>query len=298
MKSDAVALSAPRHRLFDFIALTKPRLNLLVVVTTMVAYYLGASDSTDLWRLLHTLIGTALVAGGAAALNQASERDADGLMRRTRLRPVPDGRLQPGEARRFGIVLATAGILELAVGTHLLAAGVALATLVTYAVIYTPLKRRTSFAMLIGAVPGALPAALGWAAARGNLTIEAWVLFSIVFLWQIPHFLAIAWMYRDDFERAGFSFLPVIEPGGRRTAQQVVLSVAALLPVSLAPTWIGLAGPAYLVGSAVLGVSLAVVAVQFAHHRTPRHARRLFAGSIIYLPFLWGLLVVTRVTGA
>ena len=196
------------------------------------------------------------------------------------------------------MILATSGLVVLFVGTHVLAAMVALATLVSYAVIYTPLKRRTSLAMMIGAVPGALPAVLGWAAARGTLSVEALVLFGIVFLWQIPHFLAIAWMYREDFERAGFQFLPVIEPDGRRTARHVMLFVGALIPVSLAPAWVGLVGSAYLTGSVILGVGFAVLALRFALDRTTTKARWLFAGSIIYLPLLWGLMVVSRIIGA
>lgn len=298
MKTGAVAIAAPYGRMADFVALTKPRLNLLVVLTTAVTYYLGTNGVTDVLKLVSTFLGTALVAGGAAALNQVAERDADGLMRRTRMRPMPDGRLSPQEARRFGMILATSGLVVLFVGTHALAAMVALATLVSYAVIYTPLKRRTSLAMMIGAVPGALPAVLGWVAAHGTLSIEAWVLFGIVFLWQVPHFLAIAWIYREDFERAGFPFLPVIEPDGRRTARHVMLFVGALIPVSLAPAWVGLVGPAYLAGSAILGLAFAVLALRFALDRTTTKARWLFAGSIIYLTLLWGLMVVSRIIGA
>ena len=297
MKSSAMALAVPRSRVSDFIALTKPRLNLLVVVTTAVCFYLAAPAAADLWLLAPTLVGTALVAGGAAALNQVYEKEADGLMQRTRLRPMPDGRLQVPEAHRFGVALSLVGLAALAYARPL-AAGLALATLVGYALIYTPLKRRTSLAMVVGAVPGALPAALGWAAARGALTIEAWILFGIVFFWQIPHFLAIAWMYREDFERAGFRFLPVVDPTGRRTARQVMLYLAALLPMSVAPAWVGMAGTPYLVGAALLGLGFTVLAVRFALDRSMRHARWLFAGSIIYLPLLWGLLVATRLLDA
>ena len=298
MKADAVAIAAPRSRLADFVALTKPRLNLLVVLTTAVTYYLGTNGVTEVWTLVSTFLGAAAVAGGAAALNQVAERDTDGLMRRTRTRPIPDGRLSPQEGRCFGMILATSGLVVLLVGTNALAAMVALATLVSYLVIYTPLKQRTSLAVTIGAVPGALPAVLGWAAARGTVSLEALVLFGIVFLWQIPHFLAIAWMYRDDFERAGFKFLPVIEPDGRRTARQVVLFVGALIPVSFAPAWVGLVGSPYLAGAAILGVGFAVLALRFALDRTTTNARWLFAGSIIYLPLLWGLMVVCRIIGA
>ena len=296
MKSGVVALSVPGSRASDFIALTKPRLNLLVLVTTAVCFYLAAPDATVLWLFWPTLIGTALVAGGAAALNQVYEREADGLMRRTRLRPMPDGRLQTPEARRFGLALSIVGLAVLAY-VRPLAAVLALATLVSYALVYTPLKRRTSLAMVVGAVPGALPAALGWVAARGALTIEAWILFGIVFFWQIPHFLAIAWMYREDFERAGFLFLPVVDPSGRRAARHVLAYLAVLIPVSLSPAWVGMAGTPYLIGAAILGVGFAFLAARFARDRSMRHARALFAGSIIYLPLLWGLLVANRLFG-
>ncbi|HJO37922.1 MAG: heme o synthase [Vicinamibacterales bacterium] len=296
MKTGAVALENPRSRVADFVALTKPRLNLLVLLTTTVCFYLALPGTDAQWLIVPTLIGTALVAGGAAALNQVYERDADGLMLRTRSRPLPDGRLSEAEARRFGIALSVAGIAALTYARPL-AAGLALGTLVSYALVYTPLKKRTSFAMVVGAVPGALPATLGWAAASGAMTVEAWVLFGIVFFWQIPHFLAVAWMYRDDFARAGFAFLPVIEPSGRRTARHVLLYLAALLPVSLAPTWIGMVGTTYLVGASLLGLGFAGLAVRFAWDRSGRNARWLFLGSIAYLPLLWALLVATRFLG-
>ena len=293
MKNGAVALVAPRSRVSDFITLTKPRLNSLVLVTTAVCFYLAGPEASDVWLIMPTLIGTALVAGGAAALNQVYEKEPDGLMQRTRLRPIPDGRLQIPEARRFGVALSIAGLATLTYARPL-AAGLALATLVSYALVYTPLKRRTSLAMVIGAVPGALPAALGWAAARGALTIEAWILFGIVFFWQIPHFLAIAWMYRKDFDRAGFLFLPVVEPTGRRTARHALLYLAALLPISLAPAWVGMAGTPYLIGAGLLGLAFTVLTVRFALDRSMQRARWMFAGSIIYLPLLWALLVATR----
>ena len=293
MKPGALALAAPSNRVADFIALTKPRLNVLVLVTTTVCFYLAAPNADTLWLIGPTLVGTALVAGGAAALNQLYERDADGLMLRTRLRPLPDGRLLPVEAKRFGLALSLLGLAALAY-VRPLAAGLALATLVSYVLVYTPLKSRTWFAMVVGAVPGALPAALGWTAASGSMTVEAWVLFGIVFLWQIPHFLAIAWIYREDFSRAGFPLLPIIEPTGRRTARHVLLYLAALIPVSLAPAWVGMAGTPYLIGATFLGLGLAVLGIRFAWTRCTRNARGLFAGSIIYLPLLWAFLVATK----
>ena len=293
MKIGAVAVAVPGSRIADFIALTKPRLNSLVLVTTTVCFYLAAPDAGVLWLIGPTIIGTALVAGGASALNQVYERKADGLMHRTRHRPLPSGRLLPAEARGFGIALSLIGLVVLTY-TRPLAAGLALATIVTYVLIYTPLKSRTPFATVVGAVPGALPAALGWVAASGSMTLEAWVLFGIVFLWQIPHFLAIAWIYREDFARAGFQVLPVVEPSGRRTARHVLLFLAGLLPVSLAPVWVGMAGTPYLLGAALLGFGFAALSVRFALHRSMQNARNLFAGSLVYLPLLWVLLISSR----
>ncbi len=293
MKISAVTVAVPGSRIADFIALTKPRLNSLVLVTTTVCFYLGAPDASVLWLIGPTIIGTALVAGGASALNQVYERKADGLMLRTRHRPLPSGRLLPAEARAFGIALSLIGLAVLTY-TRPLAAGLALATIVTYVLIYTPLKCRTPFATVVGAVPGALPAALGWVAASGSMTLEAWVLFGIVFLWQIPHFLAIAWIYREDFARAGFQVLPVVEPSGRRTARYVLLFLAGLLPVSLAPAWVGMAGTPYLLGAALLGFGFAALSARFALHRSMQNARNLFAGSLVYLPLLWVLLISSR----
>ena len=208
---------------------------------------------------------------------------------------MPDGRLQPAEAIAFGVALVLGGLALLAAGVNLISAAVALATLLTYALIYTPLKQRTSFATVIGAIPGALPPVIGWAAARGSLSQGAWVLFAIVFLWQLPHFLAIAWMYREDYARAGFPMLPVIEPDGRSTARQAVFYCAALLPVSLGPTLLGMTNSVYFVSALVLGALFLALTLKFARTRTARDARRLFFGSIIYLPILWILMIAGRV---
>lgn len=291
----AVDRAGSRARLSDYLALTKPRLNFLVVATAAAGYYLGAADRFDVFTALNLVAGTALVAGGSSVFNQVYERDTDALMRRTWTRPLPEGRLQPTEALLFGGVLSTAGLLLLALGTTLLAAAIALVTLLTYTVIYTPMKRRSSLATLVGAIPGALPPMLGWAAGRDNLSIHAWTLFSIVFLWQLPHFLAIAWMYREDFARAGFPLLPVIEPDGRSTGRQAVLYAAALIPVSLIPWIIGLAGATYFAVALLLGSALLVLAARFALTRTLASARRLFFGSITYLPLLWTLMILNRV---
>jgi len=274
----------------DFVQLTKPRLNFLVVASTLAGYYLGA-DGFHPALLFHTVVGTALVAGGAAAFNQVFERDTDALMRRTRMRPLPDRRMQVATATWFAAALSLAGLAQLAWGANLLAAVIALATLLSYALIYTPLKSRTAYATLVGGVPGALPPMIGWAAASGTLTIEAWVLFAIVFLWQMPHFLAIAWLFQEDYARAGLPMLPVVEPDGRSTAQQVVLYAAVLVPVSLLPTIVGLSGRVYLAGAAILGIGFLALGIRFALHRNRINAKRLFLGSITYLPLLWGLML-------
>ncbi|HEX6976703.1 MAG TPA: heme o synthase, partial [Vicinamibacterales bacterium] len=244
--------------------------------------------------LIHTLIGTAFVAAGTNALNQWWERDLDKKMKRTRMRPLPDGRLQPGESVMFAALTAGAGLAILALGANLLAAAVALTTLLTYVAIYTPLKRLSSFATVVGAIPGALPPVIGWAAARESLDQGAWVLFGIVFLWQLPHFLAIAWIYREDYARAGFPMLPVIEPDGKSTARQASVYAAALLPVSLAPTLIGLDGTGYFYGALALSTLFLLLTLQFARTRSIPDARRLFFGSIIYLPILWIVMIAGR----
>ena len=228
-----------RSRTSDFVALTKPRLNLLVVATTAGGYYLGAGPGANVVSLAHVTLATALVAGGSAAFNQVMERKVDALMDRTRRRPVAEGRLSPRESLVFATLLSLAGLVWLALATTLLASVVALVTLLTYVVVYTPMKQRTSFATVVGAIPGALPPMIGWAAATDTLSRESWVLFAIIFLWQMPHFLAIAWMFKDDYGRAGFPMLPVLEPDGRSTGYQVAAYASALLPVSLVPSLMG-----------------------------------------------------------
>ena len=289
-----MAVAAGRSRTADYITLAKPRLNLLVVATSLAGYLMGHGNTSDVVTVLSVVIGTALVASGASAINQVYERDTDALMQRTRLRPMADGRLTTDEAVRYAGVLSLAGLLLLALGANVLSGIVALATLISYVAIYTPLKRRTSFATVIGAVPGALPAVIGWAAATNDLSRGAWVLFGIVFLWQLPHFLAIAWMCRQDYARAGFPMLPVIEPDGRSTARQSVVYAAALLPVSLAPTLLGMTTATYFVAALLLTLAFVLLTLQFARTRSERDARRVFFGSITYLPILWVLMIATR----
>jgi protoheme IX farnesyltransferase len=297
LRADAAAVSFPapgRGTFSDFVGLTKPRLNLLVVATSAAGYYLGAPGVPQPGPMLQAIAGTAFVAAGAAVLNQVVERDTDALMRRTRSRALPDGRVLPGDARLFGIVVSVAGLALLAAQPHRMAAGLALATLIIYLAIYTPLKRRTSLATLVGAVPGALPPLIGWTASHGRITFGGAALFAIVFLWQIPHFMAIAWMYRDDYAKAGFPMLPVIDPAGRRAARQAVVYAAALIPVSAVPTLAGISGAVYLIVAMGLGIGLLGLAIRFATLRSDRSARWLFFGSITYLPILWIAMIANR----
>ena len=287
MKGAAATLAAAPHRVADFLALTKPRLNSLVVATAGVGYYLGAAVAPDFAAALHLLVGSALVAGGAAAFNQVAERDVDERMRRTRLRPVAAGRLTPLEGRLFAVTLSVAGLLELALRVNALCAAVALATLVSYAGVYTPLKRRTSWATLAGAVPGALPPVIGWTAARGALTVEAWLLFGVVFVWQLPHFDALSWLYRDDFGRAGLPLAATRDPDGRRTALHALLCIVVLVPLSLMPALTGMAGPHHAAVAGLLGASFLVLAARFLARRSEARARALFVGSLAYLPLFW-----------
>ena len=300
MSKKAVAQPIPfsatgQHRFADFLALTKPRLNFLVVVTAAVGYYLGAGSGLDLAKLAEAVVGVALVAGGAAGLNQIYERDTDSLMRRTRTRPLAAQRITPAEAAVFSLILSGVGLFIVAATSNVTAAFLTLMTLVSYNVIYTPMKRRSQLATLVGAVPGALPPMIGWVAARGALTVEAWALFAIVFVWQIPHFMAIAWLYRDDFERAGFPLLPVVQPDGASTGVHAVLFALLLVPISVAPYVLGMTGVAYAAGAAIGSVVLLALAVSFATQRTNERARRLFLGSITYLPLLWALMIADRI---
>jgi len=287
-------MAGTRSRTADYVTLAKPRLNMLVVGSTLAGYAMGGGEMGDGPRVLSMVAGTALVAGGASAFNQVIERRTDALMRRTRLRPMADGRLASADAIVYASAMSLAGIALLTVAVNPLSAWVALATLVSYAAIYTPLKLKTSFATVIGAVPGALPPVIGWAAATNGLSQGAWILFGILFLWQLPHFLAIAWMYREDYARAGFPMLPVIEPDGRSTGRQSVLYTAALLPLSLAPTLVGMTSAAYFVAALLLTLGFLALTLRFAKSRSVPDARRVFFGSIIYLPVLWVLMIAGR----
>lgn len=271
--------------------LVKARLTVLVLLTTLVGFYLGFRGPVNYLLMFHTLLGTGLVAGGAAALNQLLEREHDAKMRRTKDRPLPSGRLQPATVMVFGGVCACAGLLYLALGVNLTTSVIGAVSLLSYLFIYTPLKRVTWLNTAVGAIPGALPPLMGWTAARGELTGEGWTLFAILAFWQLPHFLAIAWIYRDEYAKAGFVMLPVIDPDGHRTARQAVSHTLGLLPISLCPFLFGMTGPVYLVGALVLGLAFLWFAIQFARQLTVVRARQLFYVSILYLPLLLSVMV-------
>ncbi len=289
-----ISLTGGYRRALDFVELTKPRVTLMVLVTTFVGFYLGAGQAAGYFRLMETLLGTLLAAAGTLALNQFLERRADALMERTRRRPLPDGRIQPQEALLFGVLLTAAGLLLLTLVVNALSALVTASIVATYLFVYTPLKQRSSLCGVIGAVPGALPPLIGWAAASDGLTLQAWLLFAIMFLWQIPHTLAIARLYRDDFARAGIRFLPVVEADGWTTGRQVIAHSLALLAVSLLPTLVGLAGPIYFVVALCLGLGFLLCGVGLAVAQSMAAARRLLLASLIYLPVLFVGMALDR----
>ncbi len=282
------------RRLSDYLALTKPRVVAMVLVTTAVGFHLGSVGSPLFLRLLYTLAGTALAAAGTLALNQYMERDVDAQMDRTRHRPLPEGRVHPGEALGLGCALLVAGVALLALAVEPLAAVVTAAIAIIYLLLYTPLKRVSSLCTLVGAIPGALPPVAGWAAARGTLGPEPWILFAIMFLWQVPHTLAIGRMYRDDYARAGIRVLPVVDRDGRTTGLQAVCNCLALLPVALLPTVVGLAGTAYFVVALVLGLAFLWSAVGFAQRGSSADARRLLFASLVYLPVVLAVMALDK----
>ena len=284
-----------RRRAVDFVALTKPRVVLMVLVTTWVGYYLGGSAEVGFARLGSTLLGTALAAAGALALNQFLERDVDARMLRTRGRPLPDGRLQPLEALVFGMLLTLSGIALLAVVVGLGSALVTGATAALYLFAYTPLKRVTPLAILVGAIPGALPPVTGWVAARGELGVGAGVLFAILFLWQLPHTLAIARLYRDDYARGGIRVLPVVDPDGASTERQIVAGCLGLYAAGLLPTLVGLTGPVYFFAAMLLGALFVACGMAQALAPSPVSARRLVLASVVYLPALLLLMALCKV---
>ncbi|HEU5180152.1 MAG TPA: heme o synthase [Candidatus Polarisedimenticolia bacterium] len=278
----------------DYLELTKPRVTSLVVATTAFGFYLGSRGAVDPLLLFHTLLGTTLVASGTSAYNMYLERDCDARMQRTRRRPLPDGRLRPVQALAFATLMSVAGILYLATAVNLLTSLLAIATLASYIFLYTPMKQWSALCTLVGAIPGALPPLGGWAAATGDLSAGGWSLFAILFLWQLPHSLAIAWMYRDDYERGGFRVLPVVDPEGGSTVRQIVANALALIPVSLTPVLLGVAGIWYFYGALLLGVAQAVICLRLAKTRSRVHARGVLLASVVYLPVLLFLMALNR----
>jgi protoheme IX farnesyltransferase len=275
--------------------LFKARLTFLVLLTTLVGFYLGSSGPVDYMLMVHTVLGTALVASGASALNQLWEEEYDAQMRRTQDRPLPSGRLQPQTVLLIGCGCAALGLCYLALGVNWLTCFIGASSLLIYVFVYTPLKRVTWLNTVVGAIPGGLPPLMGWTAARGHMSADGWALFGILAIWQLPHFMAIAWMYRDEYARAGFKMLPVLDPDGRRTASQAVGYTLALVPVSLCPSLVKLTGPVYFAGALVLGLVFIWSAVQFSRQLTLSRARQLFYVSILYLPLLLGLMVLDKV---
>jgi heme o synthase len=293
MTTRAMPVAVP-SRAISYIALTKPDVSFLVVLTTLAGYVLGAVGPLDWLRMAHTVIGTTLVAAGTSALNHYFERDSDARMRRTAARPLPSGALAPAEALRFGAGLGAVGALELLLTTNALAASLAMLTSLMYLGIYTPLKMRTTAATLIGAFPGALPPVIGWAAARGSLGAGAYVLFAILFLWQVPHFHAISWVYREDYARAGIRMLPVVDRDGRVTFGQIVFCAIALIPVSLLASVTGIAGVTYYFSALVLGLLLVKVCLWAAASKTNVRAKWLMHATVLHLPLLLGLMVFDK----
>jgi protoheme IX farnesyltransferase len=279
----------------NYIELTKPGITWLIVMSAAIGYFFGLGGGQWGWlTLFHTLLGTALMASGTATLNEWYEREADAKMRRTERRPIPSGRVSPAGALLFGIALSALGFVELAAAVNPVAAFWGLLTLTSYLFLYTPLKKRTPHATTVGAFPGAMPPLIGFAGAAGKLTAEAWVLFAILFLWQFPHFLSIAWMYREDYGRAGIRMLPVVEPDGKATARQIVICALLLIPASLAPAYLEMSGRLYLFGALALGLVFLYAGLRVALERTRMRARQVLLASVLYLPLLYGLMLLDR----
>ncbi len=289
-----MALSS-RSRVGAYVALTKPDVSFLVLITTAAGYYMGARGPVNWLHMLQTVFATMLIAAGTAALNHYIERESDRYMRRTASRPLPTGVLQPVQALIFGVVLCVAGAVALYFVAGALAAGLGVATCVGYLFGYTPLKKRTVWATFVGAFPGAIPPMMGWVAVTGSLDRGAWLLFGILFLWQFPHFYAIAWMYREDYARAGIQMLPVVDPQGKRTFRQIIWTAIGLIFVSLLPAVLGLAGMVYFFGALVVSVGLLQVCLWAASQRTNVRAKWLMHATVMHIPVLLGLMIYDKI---
>ncbi len=290
MEVTPLAMTRRRARFADLVELTKPRITFLVLITTLVGFYMGSRDGLNFLLLIHTIIGTGLVASGASALNQYIERDLDARMVRTRNRPLPDGRLAAGDALIFSSMISAAGVMYLLFFVNSLTAALGAATLAGYILVYTPLKTRTTLCTLIGAFPGAAPPLMGWTAARGEVDIVALSLFAILFLWQMPHFFAIAWIFTEDYTRAGFS----MHVSGKQTGRQIVFYCCALIPISVLPTFFGLTGMTYFIGAILLSFIYLGYGFAVALFRSTTHARRLLRISVMYLPALLILMMLDK----
>ena len=285
---------ALRERVAAFVELTKPRITFLIVLTSAAGFCLGSKAQVDYLTLFNALLGIALLSSGIATLNQFMERGLDGRMRRTLARPLPSGKLTPAQALWFGVALTVVAEVYLALFVNLLTAAFGVSVIVGYLFCYTPLKTRSSLSTLVGAFPGAMPPLMGWTAATGHAGLEAWALFAILFIWQFPHFLAIALMYREDYARAGILMLPVVEPDGRLTAQQIVIWTLLLVPVSLFPVVLGTTGAIYFYAAFLLGLLFLATSVHAALSKSRQGARRLLLASVLYLPVLFGLMVFNK----
>lgn len=292
--NDEQARLSTAETLRAYYDLTKPRITFMVVLTTLAGFCLASLQAIEWLKLLHLTVGIGLLSSGISTINQWMERDLDALMLRTQDRPLPTGKLTPIQAIVFGGILTAGAIVYLIIFSNALTALLGVITAASYLLLYTPLKTKTTLSTVWGAFPGAMPPLVGWAAARGSLSMEGWVLFAILFLWQFPHFLAIAWMYRDDYARAGIKMLPVVEPEGRITSQQIVLYTLMLLPVSLLPTLMHISGWLYFSGAVVLGLGFLYYSIRAATLRTTWQARRLLLASVLYLPLLFALMVLNH----
>ncbi len=283
------------QRAADYVELVKPRLVVMILITTAAGFYLGAQQTVDWMLCLHTMIGAGLTAAGVLGLNQYLERDADAKMKRTQDRPLPGGRMRPLEALLVGAVLTGGGMLYLTFIVNTLSGFIISLIVVSYLFLYTPLKRKTSLCTLMGAVPGALPPVVGWVAARGTLTREAWVLFAILFLWQLPHSLAIAYIYREDYAKAGFRLLPVIHPDGASTCRQIVVNCVALFGIGLLPTWYNIAGSVYFFTALLAGGAFLAIGIYLARTRSMQAARYLLYASLLYLPLVFITMALDKI---
>lgn len=291
---ESPALAAAPSRRSAYVALTKPDVSFLVVMTTAAGYYMGTRGPVDWLHMLHAVFGTTLIAAGTAALNHYIERDSDAQMRRTASRPLPSGQLQPGAALLFGVSLAVIGALDLWITAGILGSALGVLTCLSYLLAYTPLKKRTVWATFVGAFPGAIPPMIGWVAATGHLEKGAWMLFAILFFWQFPHFHAISWIYREDYARAGIQMLPVVDRDGTRTYRQILLAAAALVAVSVLPAIVGLAGILYLFGAIVVSTALVQVCLWAAAAKTNQRAKWLMHATVLHIPILLGLMLYDK----